>query len=285
MAEKPEHYLGMMMINLSKTREEQGVAMITVIILSAVLMMLGGGMYYVSSGEIKITKADYVGSQAFYYAEGGIENVIDIINYSGTEQQLIQQRADQSSNGSGYLMDPIAAQRQDPPDPIQMRIGDETYTVWVDEVTENGTHCQNCGLNLRTTSPAYLLITAEGQSGLGYRKLQQQVKLQASGFPMTLYVDGNVNANGNVSLTNQSMFVRGNFYGRDKLAASGNDLPFGGISGIFATGSIYAKANGGNSQIYTAAGGHSNDWKSSFANDRDSRGAGGKNFLPGGAAE
>src|SRR5450756_3141951 len=84
-------------------KNEEGVALITVIILTAVLMMMGAGMYMVASREQTMSSADYEGGQAFYYAEGGIENVIDILNYSGTETQLTQLRADQSSDGQGYF--------------------------------------------------------------------------------------------------------------------------------------------------------------------------------------
>lgn len=258
---------------------QHGVAMITVIILTAVLMMMGASMYFVASREGTMSQADYAGSQAFYYAEGGIENTLDILTYAGTEAQLTQPRPDQSDDGYGYLMDPTPSQREDPTDPVQMTIGNETYTVWVDEVDENGDHCAGCGLNLVSANPAFLLITAEGQSSQGYRKLQQRVRLEASGFPLTLYVDGNAELNGTVNMNNQSLFVRGNFYGREKLVVSGTDLPFGGAAGVFATGTIYAKANGGNSQIYTSTGDQSSYWDANYINDRDNRGPTGNKYT------
>jgi hypothetical protein len=175
-------------------------------------------------------------------------------------------------------MDPDPAKRQDPPNPLQLKIGNETFTVYVDEVDENGVHCTGCGLNLASRNPSFLLITAEGRSNEGYRKIQQRVRLEASGYPMTFYVNGDVTANGNVSLVNQSVYVRGNFYGRDKLTLSGNDLMYGGGAGVFATGSIYAKSNGGNTQIYTESGEKSSYWKSNDQYDRDSRGPAGNRY-------
>lgn len=261
-------------------RAQHGVAMITVIILTAVLMMMGASMYIVASREGTMSSADYAGSEAFYYAEGGIENTLDVLTYAGTEAQLTQPRPDQSDNGYGYLMDPTPSQRENPTDPVQMTIGKETYTVWVDEVDENGNHCTDCGLNLVNANPAYVLITAEGQSSQGYRMLQQRVRLEASGFPLTLYVDGDAELNGTVSMNNQSLYVRGNFKGREKLDVSGTDLQYGGPAGVFATGSIFAKANGGNSQIYTyPAGDQSSYWDANYVNDRDSRGPTGNTFT------
>jgi hypothetical protein len=259
-------------------REERGVAMMTVVIMSAVLMVIAAGMYFVASREERMSQADNTGGQAFYYAEGGIETVLDMLNYAATENQLTQPRVDQSPNGYGYLMDPEPANRQNPTDPVQMQIGNETFTVSVDEVDSNGDHCTGCGLNLTSANPAYLLITAEGNSGSGYRKLQQRVRVSASGYPLTFYIDGDVNANGNVALTNQSIFVRGNFYGREKLNLSGSDLWYGGGAGVFATGSIYAKANGGNSQIYSSSGSTTGYWSSNMQYDRDSRGPAGNTF-------
>lgn len=268
-----------MMGLIKKFGKEQGVAMITVVVISAVLMVLGGGMYIIASRESAITGADFAGGQSFYYAEGGLENVIDIINYDATETQLTTLREDQSSDGFGYLMDPVPANRQNPSDPVRMTIGSETFTVWIDEVDEFGAHCEGCGLNLLSANPSYLKIYAEGRTSEGYRKLEQMVKLQASGFPMTLFIDGDVSANGNVDLANQSMFVRGNFYGREKLTVSGSDLPYGGSAGVFATGSIYEKSKGLNSQIYTILGiPNPLYWDQNYENDRDSRGPAGETF-------
>lgn len=260
-------------------QNEEGVALITVIILTAVLMVMGAGMYVVASREQTMTSADYAGGQAFYYAEGGIENVIDILNYNATETQLTQLREDQSSDGEGYLMDPTPSRRQEPPNPVEMNIGNEKYTVWVDEVDADGTHCTGCGLNLTTANPAYLLITAEGQSSQGYRKLQQRVKLETSGYPLTFYINGDVEMNGTPTIANQSIYVRGSFYGREKLMTSGTDIVYGGNAGVMATGSIYAKSNGGSTQIYTSSGGQSSYWDANYVNDRDNRGPSGNKFT------
>lgn len=259
--------------------EEQGVALMTVIILTAVLMIIAAGMYVVASRESKMTQADFAGGQAFNYAEGGIENALDILNYAATESQLTQQRADQSANGYGYLMDPNASSRQNPTDPVEMRIGNDSYTVYMDTVDENGNHCTNCGLNLTTHNPSYILITAEGQSGTGYRKLQQRVQVAASGYPLTFYITGDAYLNGGPTIANESIYVRGSFYGREKLTISGTDQMYGGAAGVRATGSIYAKANGGSSQIYTSSGGHSSYWAANYINDRDNRGPTGNKFT------
>ena len=272
-------------IDIMKSRDEEGVALMTVIILTAVLMVIGAGMYVVASREAIMSSADYSGGQAFYYAEGGVENVIDILNYTATEGQLIKLRADQSDDGYGYLMDPEAAYRQDNPrDPVVMKIGKESYTVWVDEVDENGNHCTGCGLNLSSYDPdnpnkAYLLITAKGQSSQGYRKLQQRVKLEASGYPLTFYINGDADMNGGPMIANESIFVRGNFYGREKLTVNGTDQIYGGGAGVRATGSIYAKSTGGSTQIYTSSGGQSSYWDANYINDRDSRGPTGNTYT------
>lgn len=258
--------------------EERGVALITVIVLTAVLMMIAGGMYYMTNRGQKMVQADYSGGQAFYYAEGGIENVIDILNYAATETQLTQLRSDQSSDGYGYLMDPSPSSRQNPSNPVEMLLGNDRYRVYVDTVTQSGDHCTGCGLNLTSTDPAYILITAEGLSGDGYRKLQQRVKVQASNYPLTFYVNGDVNMNGAPIISNQSVYVRGNFYGREKLTVTGNDQIYGGAAGVKAAGTIYAKLNGGKTQIYTSSGGHSSYWASNYINDRDNRGPTGNKF-------
>jgi Tfp pilus assembly protein PilX len=264
--------------HILKLRKEEGVALITVIILTAVLMVMGAGMYMVASREGTMSTADYSGGQAFYYAEGGIENVMNALNFTATESQLTQLRADQSADGHGYLMDPIASNRQNPTDPVVMNIGRESYTVWVDEVDENGIHCTGCGLNPVSTEPAYLLITAEGQSAQGFHKLQQRVKLVASSYPLGFYINGDVSVSGNPTISNESMYIRGSLYNRNKLTLSGNDLIYGGGAGVKATGTIYASGSG-RTQIYTETGAHSERyWNDNYMNDRDSRGPTGNTF-------
>ncbi|MCL6106742.1 MAG: pilus assembly PilX N-terminal domain-containing protein [Actinobacteria bacterium] len=260
-------------------KSEHGIAMVSVILASAVLLTIGTGMYFVATRESMMTQADYSGGKAFYYAEGGLANVLDVLNYAVTEWQLTQPRPDQSPDGFGYLMDPNPDLRQNPSNPVQMSIGGQSYTVYVDEVDQNGNHCTGCGLDPTSNQPAYLMITAEGQSSEGYRKLQQMVKVTASGFPLTFYVDGNAQLDGTTTLTNQSIFVRGDLFGRDKLTLSGTDLMYGGGAGVFATGSIYAMSNGHGSQIYNADGSDSRYWSSNDINDRDSQGPTGNIFT------
>ncbi|MHB0914466.1 MAG: pilus assembly PilX family protein [Thermoleophilia bacterium] len=261
-------------------KSEQGVAMITVLVMTTVLLVMATGMYFVASSEITMSNADLEGNEAFYYAEGGLEAAIDIIsNEAATEYQLTQPRPDDSSDGYGYLMDPSSSQRQNPSNPLEVAIGKDTYTIWVDTVDANGNPCTGCGLNLASSNPAYLQINAEGQSGEGYRKLQQRVRVEASGYPLTFYIDGDINANGNPFVANQSIYVKGNVYGRSKVEVTGTDLIYGGPARVLATGTIYDKANGGNSQIYTVAGApNGSNWNADYVNDRDSRGPAGNTF-------
>jgi len=258
-----------------KLGNDEGVALITVIYLTAVLLVMAAGMYFIASREQTMSSADYSGGQAFSYAEGGLENVMNILSFSATVNQLIQLRPDQSSDGSGYLMDPSPGLRQNPPNPVEMTIGNDRYTIWVDEVDEDGNHCATCDLNLSSGSgaqSAHLLITAEGESSQGYRKLEQRVTVEGSGYPLAFYINGDANMNGGPDISNESIYVRGSFYGREKLTVTGTDQITGGPAGVFATGSIYAKSNGGHSQIYTSSGGHSSYWSSNYVNDRDNRG-------------
>lgn len=227
------------MNNWDKTREDSGVAMISVIMISAVLMVLSAGMYFLASREQTMTQADYAGNESFYFAEGGIDNVIDILNYQVSDSQLTQKRSDQSANG-GYLMDPLASKRPTPTDPLQVDVGGVPYTVWVDTVDSSGNHCTSCGVNLSLpNSSAYLKITAEGKSDIGYRKLQQTVKVSASTeYPLSFYVDGDVTFNGNPDIVNQILYVKGNVSGRTKINVTGTDVATGKPAGVYATGTI-----------------------------------------------
>lgn len=253
--------------------------MMTVVVLAAVLMVIGAGIYYIGTGEQKMSRADEQGGQAFYYAEGGIENAINILSYAGTEEQMTQLRADDSSNGYGYLMDPLAADRQDPTDPLVMNIGDESFTVWADLTDENGDHCTGCGLDITSDQPSYVLITAEGTSSEGYRKLQQMVKLEPVDYPLTLFVDGDAQINGTPELNDQSIYVGGDVFGREKITVSGDDLVTGEPAAVFATGRIFAKSNGDRTAIYREDGSESRWWEPAYQYDRDTNGPTGNRFT------
>lgn len=259
---------------------ESGVAMITVLVMTAVLVVLAIGMYFVAEKEITMSNADMEGSEAFYYAEGGLEAVIDIISTeSATDFQLTRMRSDGSADGYGFLMDPNPALRQNPSNPLEMTIGKDTYTVWVDTVDEDGNPCTNCGLDLTTANPAYIQVNAEGRSGEGYRLLQQRVRVETSGYPLSFYIDGDLVANGIPVVSNQSIYIKGNVYGREKIEINGSDIIYGGPAAVYATGTIYDKPTGGNSQIYTADGLPNGSYYSSlYVNDRDSRGPAGNTF-------
>lgn len=259
-------------INGSKVKDEAGVAMITVIVLGAVLMVIAGGMYFMAAREQTMTRAENVGGQAFYYAEGGIENALDILNYAATETQMTRLRADQSSDGQGYLMDPEPSLRENPPNPIQMNLGGQTYKVWADLRDDYWEHCpSSCGLRFASPQRTYanLLVTAEGWSGEGYRKMQQRVRLEATDFPLYMYIDGPVDMGGTHEVNNQNLFVKGDFCGRGKLDIGGSDLVFGGGAGVLATGTIYDKANC-TTPIYSSSG--LPNPHPDYPDDRDSRG-------------
>lgn len=262
-------------------------AMVTMIIVTAVLMVMGAGMYFMATRQERMSQADKAGGQAFYYSEGGLENVMDILNYAATETQLVRQRSDQSPDGFGYLMDPDSARRESPPNPLQMQIGNQTFTVWVDEVDQNGEHCSGCGLNLAgSNAVSYLKITAEGRSNEGYRKLEQLVMLKASKYPLRLFIHGDADINGNPSVENQNIYVEGNMYNRSKLNVTGTDVISGGPAGVMATGLIYAGNSGTQTQIYNSSGGRTASWDSIYHRmppqpqyDRDSYGPAGDTFT------
>lgn len=253
--------------------------MMTVVVLAAVLMVIGAGMYYIGTGEQKMSRADEQGGQAFYYAEGGIEDAINILNFAGTETQMTELRADDSSDGYGYLMDPVAADRQNPSDPLIMNIGDESFTVWADLTDASGNHCTGCGLDVKSDDPAYVLITSEGTSSEGYRKLQQLVKLTPIDYPLTLFVDGDAQVNGTPELYNQSMYVGGDVFGREKILISGDDIVSGEPAAVFATGKINAKSNGDRTAIYEEDGSPSSWWDIAYQYDRDTNGPTGNRFT------
>lgn len=246
--------------------DERGVAMVTVILMGSALAVMATTTGVLAVRDLRSTTASSNGVKALGYAEAGLQRFL-------RELKL----------GSYGLNSVLTAGCKTPPVSLaEGRIGDGTYTAhltvfdaattpqvpppWTGAATTAGP----CGTarftppNPAPKEPWTYAVTATGRSGKATRVIRAIVTISSSGLPVGVFVN-KVNANGNPSFGNISVFATSDVYGREKMTFSGNDLQYtiGDVYGsssanaslpipaaVHTTGAIYMKANGKNTRLH-----------------------------------
>lgn len=245
-----------------RLRDERGVAMMTVVFVGVTLTVMTTTAAFLSVKGLRSTTADKSSAQAMAAAEAGLERLL-----------LDVTRGDV---GFGAMR---TAGCQTPPVTLPPgTLGPGTYNVsltiyepaqnpkvpppnWTTD-TKNHAPCLSRTTNL-------FAITATGTQGGGTRVVRQivSVVVGSSKMPLGIYAD-RIDANGNPTMKNISVFTAGDVIGRGKIAMVGNDsffrmkdvysqTAFSGFTwtspynwdsyipaAVHATGEIYAKNAG-----------------------------------------
>ncbi|HEX2196248.1 MAG TPA: pilus assembly PilX N-terminal domain-containing protein [Actinomycetota bacterium] len=245
---------------------ERGIAMVTVLLVGAALTVMATSASFLAVRDLRSGAASNNGVKALGYAEAGLQRFL-------RELKL-------GSYGLGAV---LKAGCSTPP--VQLpegRIGDGTYSAqltvfdastspqvpppWTGAASNGGP----CG-TARFTPPGpaakdpwTYAVTATGRSGNATRVIRAVVTISSSGLPVGVFVN-KVNANGNPSFGNISLFANSDVYGREKMTFSGNDLQYtiGDVYGptapnaslqipaaVHSVGAIYMKANGKNTRLH-----------------------------------
>jgi hypothetical protein len=244
--------------------DERGVAMITVILIGAALTVMATTASFIAVRDLRSGTSSSNSVKALGYAEAGLQRFI-------RELKL-------GNFGLGSIL--TAGCKSAPVQLPAGTVGDGTYTA---ELTafEAATDPQvppawtgapstvgPCGTtrfvspNPAAKSPWTYAITATGTAGTSKRVIRSVVTISGTGLPVGVFVN-KVNANGNPSFGNISLFANSDVYGREKMSFSGNDLQYtiGDVYGstvanaslsipaaVHSTGAIYMKANGKNTR-------------------------------------
>jgi hypothetical protein len=251
---------------MRRSRGEAGVAMITVILIGAVLAVMSTSAAFLAVRDFRSGTSSRNSVKALGYAEAGLQRFIRELR--------------RGAFGLGAI---LTAGCKTPP--VQLppgTIGDGTYTAeltvfdasttpqvpppWTGAASTTGP----CGTsrfvpsNPAPKSAWTYAVTATGTAGNATRVLRAVVTISGTGLPVGVFVN-KVNANGNPGFANISLFANGDVYGREKMAFSGNDLQYtiGNVYGaltpnaslpipaaVHSTGVIYLKANGKNTRLH-----------------------------------
>jgi hypothetical protein len=246
--------------------DERGVAMVTVVLMGAAMAVMATTASVLAVRDLRSTTGSTNSVKALGYAEAGLQRFL-------RELKL----------GSFGLGSVLTAGCKTPP--VRLTdgvIGDGTYSAeltvfdasttppvpppWTGTATTVGP----CGTarfpppNPAAREPWTYAVTATGRAGKSTRVIRAVVTISASGLPVGVFVN-KVNANGNPSFGNISLFANSDVYGREKMTFTGNDLQYtiGDVYGsttpnasspipaaVHTIGLIFMKANGKNTRLH-----------------------------------
>ncbi|HEX2296565.1 MAG TPA: pilus assembly PilX N-terminal domain-containing protein [Actinomycetota bacterium] len=234
---------------------ERGVAMITVLLIGAVLTVVSTSAGFMAVRNLRATTSDGQGSKAVAYAEAGLERFLNDLRSSGFGLANVMAAGctgpavslpagivgDGSYNAELTVYNP-AANPPVPPSP------------WV---ASNASLPVCQGRSTSSSVPQLYAVTATGTAGTASRAIRSVVRIAGSKLPVGVWVNS-IDANGNPDFANISVFSRSDILGRTKLAFTGTDryytmydvYPFPGQSttvkipaAAHSAGSIYTTQN------------------------------------------
>lgn len=189
---------------MSFRRDERGVAMVTVLLVAAVLTVTASAATFMTIQEFRAGSDDRRGTTALAYAEAGLDHFVLLARGGNwTWQQLVR---------SGCDSVPLAT--------LNGTIGNGTYNVIVRPQP-------SCPVGFPSPRNEFRVsITSTGRHPTATRVVQQIANLRPKGLPIGTYALNDVVVSGAGSgptFDGQSLIAGGNVSGRDVLAFVGND--------------------------------------------------------------
>ena len=197
-------------------RDERGVAMVTVLLVSAVLTALGITVTQVSLSNLGNAGRDRVAGGALGAAEAGVARAIAYINMNNTHALSCSPAC--STNPWGNSASPEVV---DFPD------GRQAY-VWIEPVQPYMPPSYRVGIY-----KVHSVGTAG--SGPGKRTLEVTVEVKPMEFPLGIFTKDKLNNGGTGSVYNESVYSDSCIDNRDKMTFSGIDAYYGIPSAAHST--------------------------------------------------
>jgi hypothetical protein len=195
------------MLTRLRVRDDEGVAMLTVIMVLGVIVALGVAAVTVSASNLKNAGRDRFATTAQGAAEAAIaaaESYLQTVSASAlscsTSTTVCSSNAWGNSSAPKSLTFP----------------GGRSALVWI-ELKQ--------AYNPPTYKSSDYVIHAVGKSStvIGVRTLDQEVSVAPLDFPFGIYVDSKINDTGSAAVTNESVFSRSCVDSRGKLNIGGID--------------------------------------------------------------
>lgn len=204
---------------------EQGVAMVTVILVGAALTVLSSTAAIVTIQDFRSGADDRRATEALTYAESGIDRVMLELRRAGYGWEHL--------NEAGCSLPPISVPQGDLGSsrsykaaltvydanlPPKDRIPPEPWTSANDSTAVCVAHD-----NKAPTTPMLFAITSMGEHPTAARVVRQVVRISTRGLPIGMYAESVNVQGGNPAALSISLVTPGNVDGRDNLEFSGTD--------------------------------------------------------------
>lgn len=256
---------------MKRLRSEAGVAMVTVLLVGAVMTVVSSGAAYVTIREFQSGQSDRKASEALAFAESGVDRLLlelrrnpklnwNRVSEAGCKYEPVAlpkgNLGDQRSY-EAYLTvyhPDLAGAARLPALHTWTKDGDAWNASWNDGAT----------LCTDTTRPGpepggpqvpqYFAITATGEHPTATRVVRQVVRIGARGFPVGLYAESVDVQGGHPTAKNVSLVTPGDVVSRENLSFTGTDayyklgdfwegesMSIAAPAAVHARGSIYCK--------------------------------------------
>lgn len=190
--------------------DDSGVAMVSVILVIALLTSVGVMIVEISTRNLTNAGRDRAATSALGAAEAGVSAAIGYLN-NGNPSLLTCSPTCGTSNPWGTS--PANGS------PKSLTFPNGSATVWIQPLTN---------FNGLTTAPGKYLVHAVGRNAVGVRTIDETVTVQPLQFPIGIYVDNKIANGGTTSVTNESVFSKDCIDSRSHLQFVGID-PYYGI--------------------------------------------------------
>ena len=189
-------------------RDERGVAMVTVLLVSSVLTALGVTVAQVAVSNLSNAGRDRVASGALGAAEAGVTRAISYINANST--RALECSPSCSSNAWGNKSTPMVVSLPD----------GRQASVWIEKVQPYAPPTYKVG-----KYKVHSVGTAG--SGPGKRTLEVTIQVKPLAFPLGVFTRNKMNNGGTGSVFNESVLSESCIDSRSKLTFSGIDAYYG----------------------------------------------------------
>jgi hypothetical protein len=209
-------------------RGEQGVAMVTVLLVGAVLTVTASAASFSVIQDLRAGNDDQKATGALAYAEAGTDRMLQELR-SGASFGWGSIKLAGCWTGDNEATPTVEGAASvtggTPKLKIAGAVGNGTYATEL-VAYKSGALAPDAGACVgRDTSPRakqQFAVTSTGSHPAAKRVIRQIITIDPRGLPIGIYADG-VNGNGNVDMNSLSLVSPNNIQGRDKIAFAGRD--------------------------------------------------------------
>lgn len=205
-----------------RLQNERGVAMITVLLVGAVLTVTASAASFAVIQDLRAGRDDQKASGALAYAEAGADRLILEMRRGNVTWGRIRLAGCEGEVPNGTAPLAVAGDIDQGSYDAEMRIYNPDAANPADRLEGACSDPARLALANDPRKLQHFAITSEGSHPASKRVIRQIITVKPKGLPIGIYADG-VDGNGTASMNNLSLISKNDIAGRDKIAFQGRD--------------------------------------------------------------